>query len=195
MPLPFEQPLAIILGSNSPRRKELLALLGFQFDVVVKETDEHYDPLWEPEAIVTYISQQKLKVFTPAERQGKMIITADTIVVDNGRILGKPATLAEAQATLASFSGNSHLVLTAVSIAFQGQETTFVEATKVAFATLDPAEIAYYVAQFKPLDKAGSYGIQEWIGYAAIKRIAGSYENVVGLPTARLYQEIKKLLA
>ena len=195
MLLPFAQDFALILGSNSPRRKELLALLGFQFDVIVKETDEQYDALWEPEAIVSYIAQQKLKAFTAAERLGKMIITADTIVVDKGRILGKPRSLAEAKATIASFSGCKHQVLTAVSIAYQGQETTFVETTDVEFADLNAAEIAFYVEQFQPLDKAGSYGIQEWIGYAAIKRIEGSYENVVGLPTARLYQEIKKCLA
>lgn len=182
----------VILGSQSPRRKQLLSGLGIEFEVEVRETDEYVDPsLSAPEA-VRQIALQKVKAFT--DKSDCLVICADTVVVSAaGEILGKPRTEAEAKQTLRNLSGQKHLVITAVALQWRAVVHSFVETTSVYFHHLDQDEIDYYVTHFSPLDKAGSYGIQEWIGLIGIEKIEGEYNNVVGLPTARLYQELKKL--
>lgn len=182
----------VILGSQSPRRKQLLSGLGITFEVEVRETDEYVDPSLSASEAVRQIALQKLQAF--ADKTDGLVICADTVVVSAvGEILGKPKNAAEAKQTLADLSGNKHVVITAVAIRWQGVVQSFVETTTVHFHVLDREEIDYYVTHFSPLDKAGSYGIQEWIGLIAIEKIEGEYNNVVGLPTARLYQELKKL--
>ncbi|MDR0263822.1 MAG: Maf family protein [Sphingobacterium sp.] len=182
----------IILGSQSPRRKQLLAGLGLTFEVEVRETAEYVDPNLSAAEVVRQIATCKAQAFE--DKSDSLVICADTIVVsDEGEILGKPKDEGEAKLTLAHLSGKRHSVLTAVAISWKGEISTFVETTAVYFYELDPKEIEHYVAAFSPLDKAGSYGIQEWIGLIAIEKIEGEYNNVVGLPTAKLYQELKKL--
>ncbi|WP_286896802.1 MULTISPECIES: Maf family protein [Sphingobacterium] len=183
----------IILGSQSPRRKQLLAGLGLTFEVDVRETDEYVDPNLSAAKVVRQIAIRKVEAFR--DKDDCLVICADTIVVsDKGEILGKPKDEQEARTTLTNLSGKKHLVLTAVAISWEGKISTFVETTTVYFYELDADEIDHYVTKFSPLDKAGSYGIQEWIGLIAVKKIEGEYNNVVGLPTAKLYQELKKLM-
>ncbi|RKF39618.1 septum formation protein Maf [Sphingobacterium siyangense] len=183
----------IILGSQSPRRKQLLAGLGLTFEVDVRETAEYVDPNLSAAEVVRQIAICKAEAF--GDKDDCLVICADTIVVsDKGEILGKPKDEQEARATLTNLSGKKHLVLTAVAISWEGKISTFVETTTVYFYDLDADEIDHYVTKFSPLDKAGSYGIQEWIGLIAVKKIEGEYNNVVGLPTAKLYQELKKLM-
>lgn len=185
--------IPIILGSQSPRRKELLAKLGFDFEVVVKETDETFDAQQSPREIVEHIAVNKVKAFDNVAFSDKLVITADTVVVCGTDILGKPRNAAEAFEMLNRLQGGSHKVLTAVALQYQGELSAFVEETAVTFYPLSAAEIHYYIDRYRPFDKAGSYGIQEWIGFIGIRSITGSYENVVGLPTARLYQEMKRI--
>lgn len=175
----------IILGSQSPRRKQLLAGLGLTFEVDVRETAEYVDPNLSAAEVVRQIAICKAEAF--ADKKDCLVICADTIVVsDKGEILGKPKDEQEARETLTNLSGQKHVVLTAVAISWEGKMSTFVETTTVYFYELELDEIDHYVTQFSPLDKAGSYGIQEWIGLIAIKKIEGEYNNVVGLPTAKL---------
>lgn len=183
----------IILGSQSPRRKQLLAGLGLTFEVDVRETEEYVDPNLSAAEVVRQIAICKAEAF--GDKDDCLVICADTIVVsDKGEILGKPKDEQEARATLTNLSGKKHLVLTAVAISWEGKISSFVETTTVYFYELDADEIDHYVTKFSPLDKAGSYGIQEWIGLIAVKKMEGEYNNVVGLPTAKLYQELKKLM-
>lgn len=184
--------ISIILGSKSPRRKELLASMDIAFEVEIKEMDESYDPTLSAAEIVKYIAETKLSAFDRELYFDKLLICADTIVVDEqGDVLGKPADLEEAKAVIKRLAGKSHLVYTAVALAYQDQKVSFVEETTVWLNQLSNEEIEYYVERYKPLDKAGSYGIQEWIGRVGVNKIIGSYENVIGLPTARLQQELK----
>lgn len=188
--------ISIILGSKSPRRKELLASMDIVFEVEVKETDESYDPTLSAVEIVKYIAETKFSAFDREHYFDKLLICADTIVVDEqGDVLGKPADLEEAKAVIKRLAGKSHLVYTAVALAYQDQKVSFVEETTVWLNNLSDEEIDYYVERYKPLDKAGSYGIQEWIGRVGINKIIGSYENVIGLPTARLQQELKVVVS
>ncbi|MGN5956226.1 Maf family protein [Sphingobacterium lactis] len=185
----------VILGSKSPRRKELLSDMDIAFKVEVRETDESYDPNLSPIQIVQYIADAKLAAFPSDEYADKLVICADTIVLDEkGAVLGKPKDLKEAKEVIQGLSGKMHWVYTAVSCAYQNQFIRFVEETQVWLNNLSEAEIEYYVQKYQPLDKAGSYGIQEWIGRIGIGKIIGSYENVIGLPTARLQVELKKLV-
>ncbi|MCT1526237.1 Maf family protein [Sphingobacterium hotanense] len=188
--------ISIILGSKSPRRKELLASMDIAFEVEVKETDESFDPMLSAVEIVKYIAETKLSAFDREHYFDKLLICADTIVVDEqGDVLGKPADLEEAKAVIKRLAGKSHRVYTAVALAYQDQKVSFVEETTVWLNHLSNEEIDYYVERYKPLDKAGSYGIQEWIGRVGINKIIGSYENVIGLPTARLQQELKVVVS
>lgn len=183
----------IILGSQSPRRSQLLSELGLKFEVVVRETDEVVDELLKPIAVVKAIATKKAEAFLN-DFEGAVIITADTIVVTSDqKILGKPKSKAEAFHVLKMLSGDIHEVITAVCILEDEKLITFSESTEVEFYPLSDDEINFYIEKYEPLDKAGSYGIQEWIGRIGIKSIKGEYTNVVGLPTARLYQELKKL--
>ena len=183
----------IILGSQSPRRSQLLSELGLKFEVVVRETDEVVDELLKPIAVVKAIATKKAGAFLN-DFEGAVIITADTIVVTSDqKILGKPKSKAEAFHVLKMLSGDIHEVITAVCILEDEKLITFSESTEVEFYPLSDDEINFYIEKYEPFDKAGSYGIQEWIGRIGIKSIKGEYTNVVGLPTARLYQELKKL--
>ncbi|QQD14552.1 Maf family nucleotide pyrophosphatase [Sphingobacterium sp. UDSM-2020] len=183
----------IILGSQSPRRSQLLSELGLKFEVVVRETDEVVDELLKPIAVVKAIATKKAEAFLN-DFERAVIITADTIVVTSDqKILGKPKSKAEAFHVLKMLSGDIHEVITAVCILEDEKLITFSESTEVEFYPLSDDEINFYIEKYEPFDKAGSYGIQEWIGRIGIKSIKGEYTNVVGLPTARLYQELKKL--
>lgn len=188
--------IPIILGSKSPRRKELLKSMDLDFTVEVRETDESFDKNLSAIEVVRHIAEAKLAAFNEAGYQDKLIICADTIVVDHlAEVIGKPKDSKEAELVIAGLSGKEHQVFTAVAISYLGQKRSFVEETKVWFNDLDTDEINYYVEQYQPMDKAGSYGIQEWIGRIGIERIEGSYENVIGLPTARLQKELKEMFA
>lgn len=183
----------IILGSQSPRRSQLLSELGLKFEVVVRETDEVVDELLKPIEVVKAIAAKKAEAFLN-DFEGAVIITADTIVVTSDqKILGKPKSKAEAFHVLKMLSGDIHEVITAVCILEDEKLITFSESTEVEFYPLSDDEINFYIEKYEPFDKAGSYGIQEWIGRIGIKSIKGEYTNVVGLPTARLYHELKKL--
>ena len=179
----------IILASKSPRRQELLNLMGIDFRIVLKEVDETYPDGLTPPEIALYISEKKAKAFDELVTN-EIVITADTIVVINGNILGKPENDEHAFEILSALSGNMHEVITAVSLVQNGRTRSFYEVSEVFFKTLSEEQIRYYIKNGNPMDKAGAYGIQEWIGLIAIERINGSYTNVVGLPTHRLYQEL-----
>lgn len=184
----------IVLGSKSPRRKELLASMDLDFEVEVRETDETVDPNLSPLEVVKQIAKEKLAAFREDSYFDKLLICADTIVLDSeGKVLGKPSDLEEAKTVIGQLSNNLHYVYTAVALSYKDYQYSFVEETKVWFSDLSEEEISYYVEKYKPLDKAGSYGIQEWIGRIGIAKIEGSYENVIGLPTARLQEELKKI--
>ncbi len=204
----------IVLASNSPRRKELLAGLGFDYEVrTLQGLDESYPEGLSMEEIPQYISRKKAAAYTL--NPDELLITADTIVYLDGEVLGKPADEAEAKQMLRKLSGKTHQVVTGVTLKTPlnlpakgrlaeqdslpsregrgGSSISFASVSQVTFAQLSEAEIDHYVTHYRPLDKAGAYGIQEWIGYIGVTRIEGSYFNVMGLPVQRLYSEMKKL--
>lgn len=182
----------IVLASNSPRRKELLQRLGIPFQVrTLFGIDESYPEHLRGEDIVRYISRNKAKAYSSSMGSNELLITADTIVYQSGKLLGKPKTPEEAKEMLRSLSGHTHQVITGVTILTKERSVDFGVTTQVTFASLDKEEIDYYVDNFLPFDKAGAYGIQEWIGLVAVEDIKGSYFNVVGLPVQRLYQKLK----
>ena len=186
--------IRIILASQSPRRKELLSSLDVDFEVVVKPVDESVDVEISAHQAAEHIALRKLEAFSLTAYADALIITSDTVVVDEQqRILGKPKDAQEAVQVLRDLSGQKHLVYTGVAIQYQGQIRSFTCCTEVQFAKLIDEEIYYYVENYKPFDKAGSYGIQEWIGRIGVESITGSFENVMGLPTQKLYQELKAL--
>ncbi|MFZ4863844.1 Maf family protein [Sphingobacterium sp. Mn56C] len=188
------QNIPIILGSQSPRRKELLASLDLKFEVVHPNVEETISAEVPIASVAEEIAKKKLTAFSDTSYQDRVVITADTVVVDQaGNVLGKPKDFEEAFAVLKGLSGKEHVVYTGVAIAYQGNTISFSNKTLVKFATLDDLEIRYYLDRYKPYDKAGSYGIQEWIGRIGIDYIEGSFENVVGLPTSALYQALKKM--
>lgn len=183
----------VILASNSPRRKELLGGLGIPFEVsTLSGIDESYPDTLQGEEIPIHISGKKAHAYRETMGDDELIITADTIVYDNGKVLGKPRNREEAIAMLRELSGHAHEVITGVSIVTKQKTTQFASTSKVFFAPLTDEEITYYVDNYRPFDKAGAYGIQEWIGFVAVTRIEGSYFNVMGLPIQRLYSELKK---
>ena len=206
--------MKIILASNSPRRKELLAGLGFDYEVrTLQGLDESYPEGLSMEEIPQYISRKKAAAYTL--NPDELLITADTIVYLDGEVLGTPADEAEAKQMLRKLSGKTHQVVTGVTLKTPlnlplkgrlaeqdslpsregrgGSSISFASVSQVTFAQLTEAEIDHYVTHYRPLDKAGAYGIQEWIGYIGVTRIEGSYFNVMGLPVQRLYSEMKKL--
>ena len=187
--------IKVILGSQSPRRKELLASLDIDFEVIIKSVDETIpDDIISTEA-AEYVALKKLQAFNGLAFNNALVITADTVVVDDeNNVLGKPSSTEEAIRVLKSLSGKSHQVFTGVALRYGEQIQSFTEVTRVYFSTLNSDEIQYYVDKYKPYDKAGAYGIQEWIGRVAVSRIEGSYENVMGLPTVKLYKTIKELI-
>ncbi|MCQ2112358.1 MAG: Maf-like protein [Bacteroidaceae bacterium] len=181
----------VVLASNSPRRKELLAGLGIQFEVRTGiEVDESFPVTLPAEEVAEYISHKKAHAYLPTLASDELLITADTIVTIDGEILGKPKDREDAFRMLRQLAGRVHKVITGVTIVKDGNVKSFSSVTNVTFANLTDEEIAYYVDNYKPFDKAGAYGIQEWIGFVGVKHIEGSYFNVMGLPIQRLYEEI-----
>lgn len=182
----------LILASNSPRRKELLAGLGLEFEVrVMKGIDESYPDDLVGEDIPKYISMQKAKAYIPTLAPDEVLITSDTIVYVDGKVLGKPRDAADAHDMLRLLSGRTHEVITGVTIVESGREPRcFATTTLVTFKQLTDDEINYYITNYHPFDKAGAYGIQEWIGYIGVTSIEGSYFNVMGLPVQRVYESL-----
>jgi len=181
----------IILASQSPRREELLRGLNIPFEVKVIEVDETYPEGIFGVDIPTYLAEKKANAFSKLMKDDTMLITADTIVWHEGQVLGKPVNKANATAMLNALSGKTHQVITGVCIATLKKRKVFSVISDVRFAKLHPKEIEYYLENYKPYDKAGSYGVQEWIGFIGVEFIEGSYFNVMGLPIQRLYTELK----
>ena len=187
--------MKLILASNSPRRRELLAGLGYPYEVrVLDGIDESYPEHLRGADVAAHISRAKAQAYTSTMADDEIIITADTIVCLDELVLGKPADEAKAIAMIGRLSGRTHQVYTGVTLATPQGLRTFVSRSDVTFATLTDDEIRHYVTHYRPMDKAGAYGIQEWIGYIGVERIDGSYFNVMGLPVQRLYTELKKIL-
>ena len=181
----------VILASNSPRRRELLAGLGLQFEVrVLADIDENYPPTLPATQIAKYIAHKKAEANRAIMAENEMIITADTIVAVDDMVMGKPADDADAIRMLSTLSGKTHKVITGVCITTLNKQTVFDVTTGVTFKTLTDEEINYYITHFHPTDKAGAYGIQEWIGYIGVTGLEGSYYNVMGLPVQRIYDEL-----
>jgi len=182
----------IILASKSPRRQELLRLMDVDFRLVLKDVDESYPNDLKPEEIAVYIAEKKAKAFDEKVTD-EVVLTADTIVCIDNQILGKPQTTEHAIEMLQLLSGKMHRVITGVCLLYKHQYHSFYDVSEVYFRELTLEEITGYVNKYQPLDKAGSYGIQERIGLIGIERINGSYTNVVGLPTEKLYRELLNL--
>lgn len=183
----------VLLASNSPRRRELLGDLGVEFSIcVIPGIDESYPEDLPAMDVAAYISRVKADAYEKMITASQLIITADTVVICDGIVLGKPADKADAVAMLKRLSGKVHYVVTGVTITTATRKETFSAVSEVEFAELEDDEINYYVETYSPLDKAGAYGIQEWIGCMGVKRISGSFYNVMGLPLQRLYTELKK---
>ena len=188
----FSNPqLKIILASNSPRRKELMTIAGFAFEVKSKNVEENHPEGIKPEEIPVHLAQKKARAFLDEITDNEIVIGADTIVLLNGKIYEKPNDRKHAIEMLTALSGQMHEVITGVCILSKQKEISFSETTKVYFNPFTLPEIEYYVDNFKPFDKAGSYACQEWIGATGIRKFEGDYFNVVGLPVNRVYQELK----
>ncbi|MBQ5730404.1 MAG: septum formation protein Maf [Bacteroidaceae bacterium] len=184
----------IILASASPRRRELLA--GLDLDFLVKslpDVDESFPETLAGGEIPLYISKKKADAYLPSMADDELVITADTIVWLDGKALGKPVDEADARRMLHNMSGKTHAVFTGVTITTKNEQRSFVAQSNVSFAVLNDDEVDYYIQKYKPMDKAGAYGAQEWIGYIGMENIEGSYFNVMGLPVQRLYSELKKI--
>lgn len=182
----------IILASNSPRRRELLAGLDLDFEVkVIKGIDESYPETLAPDKVAQYIAAKKADAYVPAIHEDDLVITADTVVIVDNDILGKPHDESEAKAMLRRISGRSHQVVTGVCLVTKDKRREFSVSTDVTFRSLSESEIDYYVSHYRPFDKAGAYGIQEWIGYVGVTGLNGSYFNVMGLPVQRIYSELQ----
>ena len=187
------KPYHIVLASNSPRRKELLGGLGIPFEVrVIPDIDESFPQDMPPSEIPCYIAHKKADAYRVAIKAGELIITADTVVILDNRIIEKPADRDDAIRMLHLLSGRTHEVITGVVMTSLEKQAGFSAHSTVDFAVLEDEEIIHYVDTCRPYDKAGAYGIQEWIGYIGVQGISGSFYNVMGLPIQRLYQELKQ---
>ena len=185
----------LILASASPRRRELLAACDLDFTLAEKfECEECYPADLEADKVAEYLSQLKSNAYPHALATNDILLTADTVVIAGGEILGKPKDSADAERMLKMLSGATHKVVTGVSLRTTKQTISFSAESLVSFRTLENEEIAYYIEKYCPLDKAGAYGIQEWIGYIGIEGIEGSFYNVMGLPVQRLYSALKELI-
>jgi septum formation protein len=182
----------IILASKSPRRQQLLKDLGLDFIVEVTDADETYPPGLSMEEIPVFLAELKASAFVGKLGEDDLLITADTIVWLNGEVLGKPADKTDAFNMLRKLSNNEHQVVTGVCLKSKSKQYSFYAVSNVAFKELTDDEINYYIDRYKPYDKAGAYGIQEWIGYIGITHIEGSFFNVMGLPIQKLYTELLK---
>ena len=184
----------IVLASNSPRRKELLTRLGIPFEVrVMQDIDESYPETIPVSEVALHIAGKKADAYREVMGEDELIITADTVVIVGEEILGKPTDAADAARMLRALSGRTHQVTTGVCMVARDQDRRFSVTTDVTFKQLTPEEISYYIDTFKPYDKAGAYGIQEWIGCIGVTGLNGSYYNVMGLPIQRIYQVLKAL--
>lgn len=184
----------VILASNSPRRKELLAGLGVEYEVrTLPDVDESYPNTLQGADIPLYIAREKADAYKALLKPDELMITADTVVWLGCRVLGKPADRDEALGMIRDLSGRTHEVFTGVCITTTRWQRSFAAQTEVRFATLSEDEICYYVDNYRPYDKAGAYGVQEWIGFIGVEYISGSYFNIMGLPVQRLYQELKNV--
>lgn len=184
----------VILASGSPRRRELMAGLGVNYEVrILPDVDESYPDTLQGEEIPLYIAKEKADAYIPMMQPDELIITADTIVWLDGKVLGKPRDREDALQMLRTMSGRTHEVFTGVCITTTDWQRSFTAQTEVCFATLSEDEIIYYVDNFKPMDKAGAYGVQEWIGFIGVENISGSYYNIMGLPVQKLYRELLKV--
>ncbi len=181
-----------ILASKSPRRNQLLKSLGIDFSIKIKEVEENYPNNLTKEEIPVFLAELKAKPFFADLKANDLLITADTIVWFNGKVFGKPKDKAEAIQMLQQLSGNEHQVISGVCLTSQNKKKSFYSISNVHFKALSNSEIEYCVSQFKPFDKAGAYGIQEWIGSIGITHIEGSFYNVMGLPIQKLYEEVQK---
>ena len=181
-----------ILASKSPRRQELLHSLGIDFQVIIKSVDENFPEGLSKVEIPVYLAGIKAKPFLKELKYNDLLITADTIVWLNDRVLGKPSGKEEAVSMLRQLSGQKHEVISGVYLSSKNKQKSFYSVSEVEFKTLSIQEIEFYVSHFKPFDKAGSYGIQEWIGFIGITHIEGSFYNIMGLPIQKLYEEIQK---
>ena len=184
----------VILASASPRRRELLAGLDIDFEVrTLPDVDESFPATLQGGDIPLFISKKKADAYLSLMSDEELVITADTIVWLDGKALGKPVDAADARLMLRGLSGKTHSVFTGVTITTKQVQRSFVACSQVTFAELTDEEIGYYIDKYRPMDKAGSYGVQEWVGYIGISGIDGSYFNVMGLPVQRLYNELKTI--
>jgi len=179
------------LASKSPRRQELLKSLGINFEVLINNGNENYPDNLTKEEIPVFLAELKASHYLNNLKENDLLITADTIVWFNGEVLGKPANEKDAIETLQKLSGHEHQVISGVCLTSLHKQKSFFSISNVRFKELSLSEIEYYVSEYKPFDKAGAYGIQEWIGYIGITHIEGSFYNVMGLPVQQLYTEIQ----
>jgi septum formation protein len=185
----------IILASQSPRRQQLLREMGLRFDVVARDFDESWPQELTGFEIAVHIAEKKARSFIGEISDNDILITADTIVWCNNKVLGKPVDVTDAISILYEISGNTHEVITGVAILSNSRMVVFHESTRVTFEKMSEDEIRFYAENFSPFDKAGAYGIQEWIGIIGCSRIEGSYFNVVGLPVHKVYAELKNIFS
>jgi septum formation protein len=183
-------PYQLILGSGSPRRQELLKSLGFQFAVKPINADESFPDNLKAQYIPVYLAEKKANAYPEKLKEKELLITSDTIVWCEGNVLNKPADLTEGKHMLSTLSGKMHEVFTAVCLKSTNKQITFFDVSKVYFKNLTNEEIEYYLVNYSPYDKAGGYGVQDWIGYIGIEKIEGSFYNVMGLPVKQLYEEL-----
>ncbi len=183
----------VLLASNSPRREELLRGIDIDFEVkVLPDIDESYPDNIPSEEIAEFVAIKKAKPYAASLHEDELLLTADTIVLLEDTVLGKPANKKEAKQMLRQLSGKTHRVITGVCLTSTKKQTSFSATSDVEFGKLTDQEIEYYVEHYSPMDKAGAYGVQEWIGYVAVKHINGSYYNIMGLPIQRVYRELIK---
>lgn len=183
----------IILASNSPRRKELLSGIDIPYEIhTLPDIDESYPETLPHEKVAEFLARKKASAYFADLKDDTLLITADTIVILGDAILGKPVDDADAKQMLRALSGQTHRVITSVCLTTKEKQKSFSAMSRVTFGTLSDKEIDYYVDKYHPMDKAGAYGVQEWIGYVAVEHIEGSYFNIMGLPIYRVYQELKQ---
>ena len=180
----------IILGSQSPRRKQLLEEMGFDFEILIKDVDESFPSNIQTEKVAEYIAHKKAVAFEDDLTEDNLIITADTVVIHENEILGKPKSFAEAREMLSRLSNGHHKVVSGVCISSLEKMISFSDLSEVSISEITEKEMDYYIENYSPLDKAGAYGIQEWFGHAKVSQIKGSYTNIMGLPTAKLYNQL-----
>jgi septum formation protein len=184
--------MKLVLASKSPRRHELISKLGLPVEIRIKEVDEIYPDSLPVKEVPEYLARLKAEPFIDSLKHDELLVTSDTVVIKDGNLIGKPANKEDSIRMLKGLSSSDHSVYTGVSLASSEKQISFTTSTNVFFSEITDDEIRYYVNEFKPFDKAGSYGIQEWIGYIGVHKIEGCYYNVMGLPLHDLYHAIKK---